>query len=46
MKSVISGNKTTIFWRNDAENIVLADTDILHFWGAQGDVAKGIHKSI
>lgn len=40
MKSVLTGNKTTIFWRNDAENIVLADTDILHFWGAQGDVAK------
>lgn len=40
LKQVLPANRKVIFWRNDAQNVSTADNDILHFWGAQTDVAR------
>lgn len=40
LKQVLPANRKVIFWRNDAANVSIADNDVLHFWGAQTDVAK------
>jgi len=42
MKQALPVNRRTIFWRNDAANVTTGDNDILHYWGAQTDVAKSI----
>jgi len=39
-KQVLPPNRRTIFWRNDAADVTTSDSDILHYWGAQADVAK------
>jgi hexosaminidase len=41
IKQVLPANRKVIFWRNDAANVSTSANDILHFWGAQTDVAKG-----
>lgn len=41
MKQVLPTSRRVIFWRNDAANVTISDNDILHYWGAQADVAKG-----
>jgi len=40
LKQVLPANRKVIFWRNDGQNVTTSDNDILHFWGAQTDVAK------
>jgi hypothetical protein len=40
MKQVLPQNRTAVFWRNDAENIKVADNDVIHYWGAQADIPK------
>lgn len=42
LKQVLPANRKVIFWRNDAQNVSTADNDILHFWGAQTDVARSM----
>jgi hypothetical protein len=41
MKQALPQGRQVIFWRNDAENLTTSANDIIHFWGAQADVAKG-----
>lgn len=41
LKQVLPSSRKVIFWRNNAENVTLGSDDILHYWGSQGDVAKG-----
>jgi hypothetical protein len=41
LKSVLPKNRRVIFWRNNAANLTLSGNDVLHFWGAQADVANG-----
>jgi len=33
--------RRVVFWRNDNAKIKIDDNDILHYWGAQADVARG-----
>jgi hypothetical protein len=40
IKQVLPQNRRAIFWRNDAANVTIGENDILHYWGAQTDVAK------
>lgn len=40
LKQVLPASRKVIFWRNDGTDVTTSDTDILHFWGAQTDVAK------
>ena len=40
LKQSLPKSRKTIFWRNNAENVTTAPDDILHYWGAQADVAK------
>ena len=40
MKQALPQNRSVVFWRNDAENIKIADSDIVHYWGAQADIPK------
>lgn len=46
LKQVLPANRKVIFWRNDGTDVTTSDTDILHYWGAQTDVAKGKQLSI
>jgi len=46
MKQVLPQNRKVIFWRNDAANLTFSDSDILHYWGAQADVSRGIYLDI
>lgn len=46
LKQVLPANRKVIFWRNDGTDVTTSDTDILHYWGAQTDVAKGKHSSM
>lgn len=46
LKQVLPANRKVIFWRNDGTDVTTSDTDILHFWGAQTDVAKSNHSTI
>ena len=41
MKQVLPQSRRVIFWRNNAVNVTIGDNDILHYWGAQKDVANG-----
>ena len=41
LKQVLPANRKVIFWRNDAQNVTTSESDVLHYWGAQTDVAKG-----
>lgn len=41
LKQSLPSGRKAIFWRNDAANVSTSDTDVLHYWGAQTDVAKG-----
>jgi hypothetical protein len=41
MKQALPQNRTVVFWRNDAENVQIAQSDIVQYWGAQADIAKG-----
>lgn len=43
LKQVLPANRKVIFWRNDAQNVTTSESDVLHFWGAQTDVAKSNH---
>lgn len=40
MKQALPQNRSVVFWRNDAQNIKVADNDVIQFWGAQADAAK------
>lgn len=40
LKQSLPKSRKTIFWRNNAENVTTGPDDVLHFWGAQADVAK------
>jgi hypothetical protein len=42
MKQALPQNRSVVFWRNDAQNIKVADNDVIQFWGAQADAAKSI----
>jgi len=35
MKQALAQNRRVIFWRNDAENVTIAENDIMHYWGYQ-----------
>lgn len=39
-------NRTVIFWRNDDDNVMILDDQILHYWGAQKDCAASIFINI
>jgi hexosaminidase len=40
LKQVLPAGRRAVFWRNDGANVSTSDDDVLHFWGAQADVAK------
>lgn len=40
MKQALPQNRSVVFWRNDAQNIKIAESDIIHYWGAQADIPK------
>lgn len=39
LKQALPANRKVIFWRNDAQNVTTSAADVLHYWGAQTDVA-------
>jgi hypothetical protein len=41
MKQALAQNRSVVFWRNDAQNIKISDSDIIHYWGAQADIPTG-----
>jgi hexosaminidase len=43
MKQALPQNRPVVFWRNDAQNVKIADNDIIHFWGAQADIPKSTY---
>lgn len=43
LKQSLPAGRKVVFWRNSDTDVKLADDDILHYWGAQGDTAKGTH---
>lgn len=44
--AVLPVSRRVIYWRNDGAGVTITDNDILHYWGAQADVAKCISYSI
>ncbi len=41
LKQALPNGRKTIYWRNDGGNFVFSSNDIVHYWGAQSDIAKG-----
>jgi hypothetical protein len=42
LKQALPNGRKTIYWRNDGGNFTFTSNDIVHYWGAQADIAKGI----
>ena len=43
LKKALPKDRKTVFWLNVAEDVVTGPDDILQYWGAQADTAKGYY---
>ena len=41
LKTELPAGRKAIFWRNDATDLIAGEDDVVQYWGAQADTAKG-----